>query len=294
MSKAFKNITSDHETPEEPDVVMNNKQQTKKRKRTEDEQKDERNNFKKAILEENQVKIEFDYPFVMLIAGPTMSGKTYLTKKLLDKEFKDNFDEIYILSKTLRFNPQWDMYRKNKKFRFYPKPTVDLLTQILEDRQICQEKARIINARRVSQSSDSSSADVVARCPSLLLILDDILDSNVVNFGNVCDTIAADGRHCQISLIVMTQRISGVSRTIRLNTRYVCVFKMVSSEVFRFVKEYLAYKSTKEIERIMRRIFARPKAFLIAINSGSMVNKLSLGHSEANEFVSKKAVNVIF
>lgn len=276
------------------------KETTRKRIREEEEEskhenkarkKKEGNNFQQAVLEENQVTFTYDYPFTALLVGPTMSGKTYLAKKLIDHEFEKNFDFIYILSKTLRFNPQWDKYARNPKFKFYPKPSNDLLTEILEKQQSCQERARIENAQR---TASGNSQGVVSVCPSVLLVLDDILDSDAVNFAGVCDTIAGDGRQCQLSLLILTQRMSKISRTIRLQARYIFVFKVISSEILRFAKEYMAYKSTREIERTMRRVFQRQYAFLLAVNSGSMAYLMSLGHSEANEFVQKKFVTVLF
>lgn len=88
-----------------------------------------------ALLEE---------PFIMTIYGPRKTGKSYFVNHILEEKLAKHFDEIHVLSASLRYNHDYDKFRKRsykykKKFYWYDDPETQNLETIFKDQSVAQE-----------------------------------------------------------------------------------------------------------------------------------------------------------
>lgn len=95
-----------------------------------------------ALLEE---------PFMMTVYGPRKTGKSWLIKHLLLEKMAQFFDEIHVLCGSLRFNSDYDDFRKQgyrykKKFKWYPDPGLHDLDEIFLSQS--DEKEAFMNFKR--------------------------------------------------------------------------------------------------------------------------------------------------
>ena len=68
--------------------------------------------------------------FVMILAAPRRSGKSYFIKTLLNQQkFLDRFDHVVIMCPSLKFNDDYGdfMDRDDELFTFISEPTREIL-----------------------------------------------------------------------------------------------------------------------------------------------------------------------
>lgn len=198
--------------------------------------------------------------FVMVLVGARRSGKSTLIKELLNGPFKKRFkpENIFIICQSLEFNDDFKEYSLARKFH-------DADPSIIQ--AIIDEQTFVIKNYGKK------------RTPEILLILDDTADSNLMNFNGVCDMIAVRGRHILISIVCTTQRLSAVSRTIRLNADYLIFFSPYNlSELEQFIEQYVLKQDRREIMKKISETFEEPYQFIFVDNSEkSQKKKLKIG-----------------
>jgi hypothetical protein len=122
-------------------------------------------------------------------------------------------------------------------------------------------------------------------CPRTLLILDDCIDSGVMNFRGTVDRFAERGRHINISTIISSQRISAVSRSIRLNSDYFIIFSPYSiSEMEQYLEQFVPRDRRKETRIHLLEVFETPYQFILLDNAEKNPSK-KLKVSNADWFV---------
>lgn len=133
-----------------------------------------------------------ELPCVMLIVGRRKSGKTRLLVKMLldDKFLKNKFDKIIIVSPTFLLDGNW---------RSISSDGIDIYTKYDDD--IVEE---LITSQKQSGAEES-----------VLLILDDCVNEDIKKEN--LEILACNGRHLNVTLIVLTQKITSISTTIRAN-----------------------------------------------------------------------------
>lgn len=217
--------------------------------------------------------------FVMTIAAPRGSGKSYFISTMLRSGMFDEYDHIIIMSPSLDFNEDYDEFRNKRKVRFISNVTQQIIEQLFDAQAAC--KKRIIQNKR-----DGLHQQQQLECPATLLILDDVIDSGVIKFGGIVDKIAERGRHIGISFIAAVQRISAMSRSVRLNTDYFIIFSPFSvSEMEQYLEQFVSRNHRKEIRKAIDDIFADDDyKFVLLDNTERMINK-RLKWSDADKFI---------
>lgn len=189
--------------------------------------------------------------FVMAIAAPRGSGKSHLIRAMLMAPVFLRYDHIIVMSPSLDFNEDYDLFRNDKRFVFITDVSGEKL-EMLWDKQARAQEAVVANRREIKANG---GAERVIRTPLTLLILDDIIDSNVITFRGGFDKIAERGRHIGLSAILTSQRISAISRSVRINSDYFLVFKPFNiSEGEQFLDQYVS--RTKHKRQRARDLFA--------------------------------------
>lgn len=232
--------------------------------------------------------MELKEHFMMTLAAPRGSGKSFFVKQLLKSELIDRFDHIVIMCPSLDFNDDYDDFRGLDKFRFISNVTSEIIEDLWNRQAKC--KAMIRRKRRDKKKKnandpqfsefESEDPDII-ECPHVLLILDDIIDSGVVKFRGIVDKVAERGRHVSISLILNSQRISAISRSIRLNADYFIIFKPFAvAEVEQFLDQFVRKKERKAAREIFASIFKRKHQFVMLDNTDK-----TLKESNAKDFI---------
>lgn len=232
---------------------------------------------------------QFKKHCVIFTAGSRGSGKSYLTGHILETpEFYDQFDYIVIMCPSLPVNDDyWTPKLKNSSKVFYihkvDEATIDdIFNQMWTTKATIVQEERTREMRQADPEKyardrihmDASHED--ERPPELLLILDDIIDSGVVQFGGVVDKIAERGRHVNITCMVNSQRIAAVSRSVRINSDYVILFRPHSiSELERFLEDYISKSARKELRLRVDEIYAQPHDFIM-LDNGTPTHKRKL------------------
>lgn len=204
--------------------------------------------------------IHSDEDFVLTIAAPRRSGKSYLIKTLMNNGLLDPYEHVIIMCPTLDYNNDYLEFEKNKKVTFLATVEHDDIDELFEKQSKCMKKVR----HRERYEKDLPKI----KCPRTLLLLDDCIDSGVLNFRGTVDKIAERGRHINLSLIISSQRISAVSRSIRLNSDYFIIFSPYSiSEMEQYLEQFVSRDRRKEVRLKLLDVFEVPYKFVILDNT---------------------------
>lgn len=141
-------------------------------------------------------------PFVIYLAAPRGSGKTHLLLNLLilDEFYNDTFDKIYFICPS---------YNEDPKYSILDLPS----NQVMIDFDEAKIEKIIKNKNPEHQ---------------ILFVLDDcITQTSFKNNQNDCilNTIAVNGRHMKISMIIASQKTSGSSSFVRSQADGVYIWK---------------------------------------------------------------------
>jgi hypothetical protein len=149
--------------------------------------------------------------------------------------------------------------------------------------EVFQRQANCMRRVRKRERDPSQAKMPKLSCPRMLLILDDVIDSGVMNFRGSVDKIAERGRHINMSLVLCSQRISAISRSIRLNSDYFIIFSPHSiGETEQYLEKFISRQDRKKVREMMVNIFSQPYAFIVLDNGKKMTEKLR--YSTAQEF----------
>lgn len=163
--------------------------------------------------------------FVMCINGPRGSGKSLLIRNLLlrDDMLKKTFKKpnyIIIISPSLA-NGDYDEVEGKHVYKI-ENYSHDLIDKLIEtQKNIIKDYGR-------------------RKCPELLLILDDVLDSGALNFHSSVEKVFSRGRHVNINCILVSQHLNRISKTMRLNSDYFVLFRPNNmTELENFFDQYI-------------------------------------------------------
>lgn len=179
--------------------------------------------------------------FVMCLAAPRRSGKSWYIVNYI-KQNKDKFDHIRIFSPSLDVNEDYDELKDYKNLQLINEVSEASINDVFKECYWSKKETK----KKNSETGLAMNNKRKYRAPHVLVILDDIVDSNVVHFGGSADKYAERGRHVNITVIISVQRITAISRSIRLNSDYFVIFDPLAiTEVERFLDEFIPHRHRK-------------------------------------------------
>lgn len=175
----------------------------------------------------------FEFPCTIAMAGKKKCGKTTALKAFTEIN-QDNFDNIVIFSGSEGLGPQYDYM--NKKNVLFLKNNISILMKLYETQGILTRKG--ITHR-------------------LLIVLDDFVGTLALNrggqVGNLFLEILTQGRHRNISLMLLTQSLNNIlAPAQRENIDYWFIFKVAETSLEK-IKEELTDTSTQDLIRYYKK-----------------------------------------
>lgn len=209
--------------------------------------------------------------FFMLISAPRNSGKSYFTNQLIlqpeylrkvfvykekckkkncdhsaerkeagkCKHGKDNWESIFIFSPSADVDNTYDEIKTPYKFTDGYK---EIVTGLMDTQKaLIQEHGK-------------------EKVRPILIVLDDMLDSNAYLHNSPIYKLSIRGRHLKINVIIISQSFKGINRTIRLNSDW-CVFFSPSSEseFDRLAEEFCGKKDRQAFIDKLKELYASEK-----------------------------------
>lgn len=193
-------------------------------------------------------KFLFEPPFTMIICGNSGSGKTQLLKELITEDFKKSFNNIFVFCPSMDYSGDYDEYKQQKYFknRLFDSYDSSIIQEIIE------EQEHIID--RYGKS----------RCPQTCIILDDSLEYIQGNH-NIISKLFFKGRHINLSVIVLVQKLKGIGTLLRINTRYCIFFRCGNTqELDNLLEEYTGKRERKIIQEELYDHFKEPWTFMVS------------------------------
>ncbi len=175
--------------------------------------------------------------FTWCIVAPRGSGKSTLTGEVLDMYVQHHIfreKNIHIFCPSIDLNDDYERFDNVKK---YSKVNPSDLTQL------CKE------ARHIKTNFGKE------RMPRVLVILDDCLAVSglISNRNSALLELFVNGRHLNISVMLLSQQLNRIEKTLRINTSYWALFKPYSiKETETFLVEYVLSTEKKAfLQRFM-------------------------------------------
>lgn len=173
-----------------------------------------------------------------ILSGPSKSGKTNLARWSLDKYYmkspnKSWFDRVILMSPTAQIDWNWaNLPGLSPKDRITD-PSPSHLTKLLRD----QIKS-ITGGMNVKNPNLRTLADRKRRAKKVLIIFDDAVAESKLIRSPAFLKLFIQGRHYNISSMVMTQSYMLVPRSVRLQATHIAMFPSRSSEIDRLYTEH--------------------------------------------------------
>lgn len=215
---------------------------------------------------ENRTKVHDDLPspsFFICIVGMRRSGKSVLTQNLISRDdlyggtFKP--ENIIIMSPTNDLSDDFAMCKKAQKF-----------SNIAEFGDITSEV--------MDTQTDIIKGHGRAHCPNVLLVYDDCVDSGLFRLGGKLETLAMRGRHLNISVIIISQRLHAIGRSIRLNSDAMILYSCSNfSEIESFLVNYAPNRFKKFLMKKVDEIFNIPYEFIYVFNGAPRGSRIRQG-----------------
>ena len=180
-------------------------------------------------------------PFHMIIVGMTACGKTHYLLKMLENEYKNHFDYIFIVCPTFKYNKTY------QNWKYLEDPDVFAIACDLDEVEETIPKI-------VEFATDMNS----------LIILDDCATSeSTKKRTSELVRLGCFGRHRGFSTIVISQQLTSVAKPYREQISKIVTFHNPDAEdeqvLFRkYMKKFHIKKEEEEIQRKLGTIkFAR-------------------------------------
>ena len=192
-----------------------------------------------------------ELPSNTVLAGATMSGKTYRSKEILrDLIKRKEIDYLIIMSPTLEISGDWDEFpvqQNPAKGMVVRKFTKNFVSQL---QTLCEKQETIAKAREPMGK--------------IMVVVDDCVHLPILKPKGYLATLSTKSRHLNISLMVLVQKITAVPRTFRLNCRYWYLFNAVNfSELERFNQELVPKKYQKVVATNLETIFNEKYTYIL-------------------------------
>ena len=161
----------------------------------------------------------------MIIVGMTACGKTHYLLDMLEKEYKNHYDYIFIVCPTLEDNKTYQQWKYLTDPDVYELPvTHDNVENIL---------------REITHFAKNTNS---------LIILDDCASSkDVKNRTSELVKLGFSGRHIGISTIVITQQLTSIGKPYRMNISKLVTFYNACKDDMEYIfNNYLNIEKDEE------------------------------------------------
>jgi len=208
----------------------------------------------KPLVKSNEVKLSPhpDLPETALrgiIIGASGSGKSVLLQNLFGR--KDLYAGVFkqkntvILSPTIKVYDPFPMLKnaiKLDKPDKFPQAILDILDEV----------------KKISENNG------VEKTPPVLIIVDDCSTVNGLwGMNGPMDTLFLTGRNYNISVVVIAHRLNLLSRNIKLNINFACLFPCVNySEIESFAAQFVSSEYKNIVTKRMNEVFATKHNFV--------------------------------
>lgn len=179
--------------------------------------------------------------FRWILSGPSRSGKTNLARWSLDNHYgkgakKSWFDRVILLSPTAKIDWTWAGLPGLKDKDRIIDPTPQFLSKLLRDMR--REIQGGANGSSADESAMKRMAERRKKAKKVLVIFDDaIAESGLINSPEFLK-IFIQGRHYNISSMVMSQSYMKIPRSVRLQATHLSMFPSRSTEIDRIWQEH--------------------------------------------------------
>jgi len=205
-------------------------------------------------------------PFVLAMCAPRKSGKSYLTKHMLmDPNYYNGvFSNIVILCPSLDLNDDYEGVESATTSE-----EKDKVTKISDPHEFETVLLELMDTHKQLIKSVGKK-----KTPHSLIILDDCIDSGVLRNYSILETLAARGRHMNLSVIICTQKINSMGRTLRLNLDGLVIFLLSNfGELESFVDQYVSKRKRNSTRDAMLQFFDEaPYRFIFVNNQQRRLN----------------------
>ena len=175
-------------------------------------------------------------PFSMVITGQSGSGKTVLLSNLILDIYRNCFSRIHIWSSSVFLDPVWEPVKKyvendlgvnsEKEKVYFDTCNIDEMQEVLD----LQNK--------VNQYQKKNGANKIF---SVLFLIDDFIDqASFAKHNNSLNALYIKARHFNVSIISSSQKFTGLSTTVRTNSRQLIFFKLRNYKEVKSVLDELA------------------------------------------------------
>jgi hypothetical protein len=183
----------------------------------------------------------------MVMSAPRKAGKSNLVLNMLSR--KDmlkgiwNPKDIFIFSPTMDVNDDYKDIKANKIAKF----DNEIIHTIMDTQK-----------NLIKQHGQH-------KVKPLLIVCDDCLGEKKFASMNSCmEMLATKGRHLLISVIIITQSLRRVGRTIRLNSDYFVIFRAKNqTEYDAIAEEFISKSDRPNFLRKLKEQFKIPYNFLV-------------------------------
>ena len=204
-------------------------------------------------------------PMRGLFVGPSGSGKTVALVDLLVRLYRGCFQRIYVFSPIVDLDSAWLPVKRYSEHELGVDPQKEQCFYSRWDPAAI--KAIVDQQMRVTEHSKRRGMKVLY---GICIVIDDFADdprivhsqSGAAAGGSMLNTLFIRGRHSQISTIVSTQKLRLISSTMRVNTQFLCVWRLRSAlELESLLEEVSALHDKKTLLAMYEHATSQPYGF---------------------------------
>ena len=177
--------------------------------------------------------MHLDTPFNMIILGMTACGKTSYLLKLLETDYKNHFERIFLICPT---------FVENKTYQDW---------KFINDEDFIAIPCDHDEVERYLKDVTS-----FAKGTNSLIILDDCASTDLVK-KRTSELVRLEfsARHYGLSTIVITQQLTSIAKPYRENISKLVTFYNTSSKVMNIIlDEYLGFLDESEKKQIIHKL----------------------------------------
>lgn len=181
-------------------------------------------------------------PFRMVIAGPSNSGKTHLLVDIMTR--KNGYSSIFMKENIIIFSSTYGLDDKFMKIKHEPSNVFNKF-----DPDIVEEIFKQQIAIKMSMPK---------RIAPVLIIFEDMASEQIFNRSKLMESLAFKSRHLQISFIILTQKYTSISTSLRRNADVTILLSPRNfAELDTIVEENFCKEDRKKAKNLMKDIFKK-------------------------------------
>ena len=178
------------------------------------------NNKSSYIKQPTDFKYLPTIPNRIALLAQSNSGKTVLIINMLKKVYLDLYDDVLIISHSIKLDPSWNELRGSGRGKI---PDENMMEEYNGDK-LKEFIDRHINIREIQKKEHKK------KLGQILIILDDIIDSHEITHSktdSILNTLFIRGRHSGISVWFSSQKFKlSIPRIVRLNCSHYFIFRL--------------------------------------------------------------------